>query len=147
VSDLAALAALGAVPAARARLDARELDLIETARAAGATWADVADALGLRSRQAAEQRWGRLRRSRQQNIDSTAIAELRLAAEDLRLWMASRDDFPRATLVRGTLEAAIGALPGSLFSLVKDVVGDLEGVSGPAVDRLRSAFRAATPKT
>ncbi|MET0414606.1 MAG: hypothetical protein ABW022_01120, partial [Actinoplanes sp.] len=51
---------LRAVPAARAELDAAELALIDQARRAGATWADVASALGLASRQAAEQRRQRL---------------------------------------------------------------------------------------
>ena len=39
---------LQAIPAARARLDATELALIDRARRDGATWADIASALGLR---------------------------------------------------------------------------------------------------
>src|SRR3954466_2033951 len=50
------LAALSAIPAARARLDAEELTLIDRARRAGATWAEIAEALGLTNRQGAEQR-------------------------------------------------------------------------------------------
>ena len=65
-SELVQLAEVGA---ARARLDERELELIDRARHGGATWAQVAAALGLGSRQAAEQRRptaGGRRRSRRQ---------------------------------------------------------------------------------
>src|SRR3954452_23184170 len=54
------LTELAAIPIARASLDAQELALIDRARRAGATWADIAGALGLTSRQAAEQRRLRL---------------------------------------------------------------------------------------
>ncbi|NED50779.1 hypothetical protein G3I24_07635, partial [Micromonospora aurantiaca] len=54
------LTRLSEIVAARARLDDRELDLIDRARHDGATWAEIARALGLGSRQAAEQRRQRL---------------------------------------------------------------------------------------
>ena len=155
---MADLSDLRAIPVARARLDADELALIDKARRAGATWADIAAALGLASRQAAEQRRLRLATAaipRQQDRDK-AIAALRVAAVDLhRRVGADRrwdDRFVRAALVRETLDAAVAAPAGSLFSLVKDVVADLDPVAGPlpratqaAIDRLREALAAATP--
>ncbi|MET9399301.1 hypothetical protein [Kitasatospora sp. NPDC002965] len=57
------LAALTQVKAARARLDALELDLIGAARSRGGTWQQVADRLGFERRQAAEARTARLERA------------------------------------------------------------------------------------
>lgn len=56
-----ALAALLLLREVREQLARWESGLIETARAAGASWADLADPLGLASRQAAERRYLRLR--------------------------------------------------------------------------------------
>ncbi|MEV6844494.1 hypothetical protein [Actinoplanes sp. NPDC051411] len=158
-----ALESLRDIPAARARLESAELDLIDRARRSGATWADIASALGLASRQAAEQRRLRLATSvarlRQQSLDdslSASIAALRTAAVELdrRIGADRRWDnrFPRATLVRMTLTAALTAPPGGLFSLVRDVSDDLAGcaVTFPrptqaAVDQLLTALEAATP--
>jgi hypothetical protein len=53
-------AALELLPAARAELDQVETSLIFVARAVGLTWGQVAEALGLRSPQAAQQRLDRL---------------------------------------------------------------------------------------
>jgi hypothetical protein len=54
-------AGLSLLPAIRDQLDRQELLLILAARARGASWQQVADVLGLESRQAAEQRCRRLR--------------------------------------------------------------------------------------
>jgi hypothetical protein len=158
-----ALESLRGIPAARARLDSAELDLIDRARRSGATWADIASALGLASRQAAEQRRLRLATSvarlRQQTLDdgfSASIAALRAAAVELdrRIGADRRWDnrFPRATLVRLTLTAALTAPPGGLFSLARDVSDDLTAcaVAFPrptqaAVEQLVAALKAATP--
>jgi hypothetical protein len=155
-----ALQALRRIPAARARLDDEELALIDRARRAGSTWADIAAALGLASRQAAEQRRLRLATSagkaRQQSLDSAEIGALRAAAVELdrRLGADRRWDarFPRAELVRMTLQAALAAPAGGLFSLVSDAAADLSTCSATlprptraAVDRLLAAWRAATP--
>jgi hypothetical protein len=51
-----ALAALDAIPAERRQLDLREHQLITRARAAGATWQQIAARLGYKDRQAAQQR-------------------------------------------------------------------------------------------
>ncbi|RSS60791.1 type III effector protein [Streptomyces sp. WAC06614] len=57
----AALATLLLLREVRERLAGWESGLIETARAAGASWADLAGPLGVASRQAAERRYLRLR--------------------------------------------------------------------------------------
>jgi len=160
---MADLSDLRAIPAARARLDAAELALIDQARRDGVTWADIAEALGLTSRQAAEQRRLRLATAALRTpagVDEgygERIAALRAAAVDLhrRIGADRRWDrrFTRAALVRETLVAAHDAPGGSLFALVTEVVRDLgegAGLPGPtrsAVDRLRSALAAASPKT
>ncbi|MDX3074088.1 HSP18 transcriptional regulator [Streptomyces sp. MI02-7b] len=56
-----ALASLILLREVREQLARWESGLIETARAAGASWADLADPLGVASRQAAERRYLRLR--------------------------------------------------------------------------------------
>ena len=58
-----ALAALLLLRELRTELAGWEADLIETARAAGATWADLAHPMGVASRQAAENRYLRLKPS------------------------------------------------------------------------------------
>ena len=170
---MADLTELRAVSAARARLNAEELALIDRARRAGATWAEIAAALGLSSRQAAEQRRLRLARAATRPVLPEAygerIADLRQAAADLhrRIGADRRWDrrFRRAVLVRDTLAAAVEAPGGALFALVRAVADDLAEVCGPppapggpavagtatalpgpsraAVDRLRTALDAA----
>ena len=54
------LRALATIGGRRDELDRAEWLLVTAARRDGATWAEVAETLGLRSRQAAEQRWLRL---------------------------------------------------------------------------------------
>lgn len=56
-------AGLALIDAARSDLDTLEAALLFTARAEGMTWAHVAEQLGLRSPQAAQQRWQRVSRS------------------------------------------------------------------------------------
>src|SRR6516225_10224990 len=90
------LASLGRLAVLRGALDRAERDLIAAARQHGASWSEIGEALGLRSRQAAEQRWLRLSdpthrdpatarsaRMRQRRVDAQAgpsIAHLRAAA-------------------------------------------------------------------
>jgi hypothetical protein len=159
---MADLSELRAVPAARARLDAAELTLIDRARRDGATWGDIAAALGLSSRQAAEQRRLRLATAALQapaELDERygeRIAALRAAAAELhrRIGADRRWDrrFARAVLVRETLAATPAAPAGSLFELVTAVVGDLAeapvlpGPTRAAVDRLQAALEEAQPQ-
>jgi hypothetical protein len=160
---MADLSDLRGVPAARARLDAEELALIDRARRDGATWAEIASALGLTSRQAAEQRRERLAaalRPVRGDLDrgyGERVADLRAAAVELdrRVGADRRWDgrFRRAALVRETLAAAPDASPGGLFSLVSAVITDigdepaarLPAVTRAAVERLRAALETAQP--
>ncbi|MEV4720686.1 hypothetical protein AB0J94_26110 [Micromonospora noduli] len=140
------LTRLAEVRATRARLDEQELEIIDRARHDGATWAQIATALGLGSRQAAEQRRQRLvaaRWSRRQQLDlrmPPQIAALRAAVADLGRWIGAdqRWDsrFRRAVLVRSTVDAALDAAPGSLHELALLLATDLaeagEGLPAPA---------------
>lgn len=146
------LAALALTPRLRSDLDRAERRLIDTAREQGASWQDIAAALGLRSRQAAEQRWLRLAgasgrdaaearkdRVRQRYVDIAAGEEavaLRAAVAALH----DRIDRPYAespflSLARRTLSAALQADPGALYDLAKLAVDDLAGVPEPMLGR------------
>ncbi|CCH19524.1 hypothetical protein [Micromonospora lupini] len=141
------LAGLAEVRAARAQLDEREAELIDRARHAGATWAQVATALGLGSRQAAEQRRQRLtaaRRARRHDLDrdySAQIVAVRGAVAEMGRWITAdrRWDsrFHRAALVRSTVDAALDAAPGSLYALAVHLRADL----ADAGDRLPPPVR------
>jgi hypothetical protein len=119
----------------RARLDDRELRLIERARHEGATWVEIAAALGLSSRQAAQQRHQRLieaARVRRHALDvgyAPQIAALRAAVADIQRWIdADRrwdSRFRRAGLVRNTVAATRDAEPGALFALATHIADDL----------------------
>lgn len=65
------LAELNAIALRRASLDRVEVNLIGSARAAGASWARIAEALDLGSRQAAEQRFHRISRRMSQDVTDT----------------------------------------------------------------------------
>ncbi|WBB53273.1 hypothetical protein [Verrucosispora sp. WMMD573] len=130
---------LAGIPGTRDRLDDAELDLIDRARQAGATWNQVAVALGLSSRQAAEQRRQRLavaRTSRRKESDRrwpAEVATLRGLLTELRRWIDAdrRWDtrFPRAALTRRTTLLALEAEPGALYDLAARIRADL-----PAAD-------------
>ncbi|MGC5028464.1 hypothetical protein [Micromonospora sp. DT229] len=136
---------LAGIPAARDRLDEAELDLIDQARQAGATWHQVAGALGLSSRQAAEQRRQRLaagRRARRVAADRRwpgEVAGLRATLTGLHRWIEAdrRWDgrFPGADLTRQTVLLALDAEPGALHDLARHVAADLtaagHGLPGP----------------
>jgi len=158
-----ALPALRTIPAERARLDARELALIDQARREGATWAEVAEALGLGSRQAAEQRRLRLTTAVHPvtaELDrglGAPVPALRAAAAELhrRIGADRRWDrrFTRAALVRQTLAAASDSPVSALYALVAAAVADLTAAGSvlpaptrAAVARLISALEAATPR-
>ncbi|MEU8818119.1 hypothetical protein [Actinoplanes sp. NPDC048796] len=156
------LEGLRRIPAARARLDAEELGLIDQARRAGATWSDIAAALGLGSRQAAEQRRVRLVAAAGRPVVDEELGErvaaLRAAAVEVyrRIGADRRWDrrFTRAALVRDTLATASEAPAGALFFLVEASVGDLSEAAGAmpgptraAIERLREALEAAKPRT
>lgn len=56
----AALSALALLPAARAEVEGLEAGLLFTARGAGLTWAQIAEAMGFNSPQACQQHFDRL---------------------------------------------------------------------------------------
>jgi hypothetical protein len=158
---------LAAVAAAREALDERELRLIDQARRDGATWAEIAAALGLASRQAAEQRRGRLAAAveraesvRREELDvryGDDIAAVRAAAAALHRALSEDRHwdhrFVRAALVRETVHAAVEATPGPLFALAAQAVTDIadSGVAlfPPPIAKplavLRRALRTAAP--
>ena len=165
------LAALAALPTVRADLDRVERELIGAARDLGVGWPAIAAALGLGSRQAAEQRWLRLRggtsrdpspvrmaRREQRSVDTASgerLVELRRAAVEVarrieadRGWDGRHS---RAALARASLAAAIDAPPGGLYALCHNAIDDLDQIPAgslpaplaSAVRRLRSAERSA----
>lgn len=164
------LSALGLLRGLRAHLDDLELALIEGARERRVSWSQISSALGLASRQAAEQRWLRLSgaegrnpartraaRQRQRSVDESfgeLIAPLRVAARAAYRQLRSDPDWdrrhPRAALARHTLDLAGTAPPSALFTLAEEAVADLEriparqlGAAGAdALRRLRRAIAA-----
>lgn len=142
------LAALARVDGLRAGLDQSEEQLIALAREHGVSWARIAGSLGLRSRQAAEQRWVRLRaavaqepaserarRERQQILDAPAgadVAYLRSRVSALHLHLARRRSWGEyqaaAELARATLAATSYAPPGALYDLARLAVTDLRAI-------------------
>lgn len=167
------LAALSLLRGLRSHLDELELVLIEGARERRVSWSEISSALGLASRQAAEQRWLRLAgagsrnaahtraaRKRQRIIDESfggRIASLRAAARAACRQLRADPDWdgrhPRAALARRTLEMAGEALPSALFALVEQAVADLEQIPAQqraaagedALRRLRRAVAATLP--
>lgn len=167
------LTELSRLAGARSDLDRRERLLIEAARLQGVSWSRIAAALGLRSRQAAEQRWLRLcaenvrdpaqtraARLRQQAADKSygaPIVRLREAVLEAHRSIQEDKDWdqrhPRAALVRMGLAMAVPAEPRALFELAAQAVGDLDTSPWPALPtplasrlrRLRLALTAATP--
>ncbi|AVT40441.1 hypothetical protein [Plantactinospora sp. BB1] len=171
--QLPPLAALRLLDGVRAGLDEAERRLVEAAREQRVSWAQIATALGLASRQAAEQRWVRLsgaatrdparvraERKRQQSVDTAygaAITRLRAAVVAVHRQLSTEPDgadwHPRARLARTTLALARSAEPGGLYALAVQAVADLdqipaerlEGALPEALDRLRRAVDQAVP--
>jgi hypothetical protein len=167
VATLAGLANL------RSELDRLERDLIASARDHGASWSQIAAALGLRSRQAAEQRWlrlnandgrspapARLERRRQRGVDELAGPAMLTLRSAVRVALRGIEADPgwdaldpRADLVRNTLDTAVQAPPGAMFSLVSQAMEDLDSfavrasgsAAGTALDNLRAAWTATHP--
>lgn len=156
------LRALAGMAALRRELDEIERDLIQDARDSGVSWARVATALELASRQAAEQRLLRLQgergrdpgrarssRARRGGRDGPAIlGDLAKAADAAHRELRARTDpGPDVNLAAATLRQARLASSGSLFDLVGRALADLGDDTGPAVVALRYAFESARPDT
>jgi hypothetical protein len=141
------LPALALTARLRADLDRAERQLIRLARERGASWQEIAASLGLRSRQAAEQRWLRLcgasgrdvtETRRQRSVDKITGEQV-LA---LRAAVTALSDQVDNPLARKTLEVARTATPGALYDLAKLAVNDLSGApSTPALERVRELIR------
>ncbi|WP_441250483.1 hypothetical protein [Kitasatospora sp. McL0602] len=121
-----ALAALLLLRELRTQLAAWESPLVETARTAGATWADLAHPMGVASRQAAENRYLRLRPTTAASTTGAQrvkdIRDRRAADRAITAW--ARDN---ATELR-ILAAQITALT------------DLPATAHPHLDVLRTAL-------
>jgi hypothetical protein len=153
------LAALSGVAEIRRELDEIERDLLKDARDAGASWAAIATALSLASRQAAEQRWlrlqgvrsrdpGRVRSQRaQRNEDEgPGLEELAKASDAARRELRARaTGSAKEKLAAATLRQARGAPPGALYDLVRLALADLDADEGSAVVELRRALDTAAP--
>jgi hypothetical protein len=165
-SDSDILDALAALRVFRRELDAAERGLIERARESAVPWPRIASALGLASRQAAEQRLLRLSASdgrdpvaarRQRSVDvlgGTAVVDLRRAVRRVNRQILADPSWDgrhaRAALARASLSMAETAPPGAMYSLVEAALDDVGPAAVPtavaeALDALRSALDAARP--
>jgi hypothetical protein len=127
------LAALAGLRHLRDQLDEWEPLLIGAARANGASWAELAPALGVASRQAAERRYLRLRQSDQDAIDATR--EERVEAErDRRAGQRAVTDWAR------TNGADLRQLAGQVTALT-----DLGPDAQASLDRLHDALGDTDP--
>ncbi|WP_042365699.1 hypothetical protein [Streptacidiphilus neutrinimicus] len=125
-----ALAALMLLRQVREEIAGWESGLIETARAAGATWADLAEPLGVQSRQAAERRYLRLRPNATAGTASGSTGEQRVqAARDARA-----ADRAVTTWARDNA-ADLRRLAGQIGAL-----DDLTTSAAPAIERLLDAL-------
>ncbi|MEV7775788.1 type III effector protein [Kitasatospora sp. NPDC086791] len=130
-----ALSALLLLRHLREELAGWETGLIETARGAGATWADLAEPMGVQSRQAAERRYLRMRPDAEAGTEAGSTGEQRVQATrdqraaDRAVTTWARDN--AADLRR--LAGQIGALDGLTTS------------AAPAIERLLEALGTSDP--
>lgn len=121
------LAGLTSLRLLRERLADWEPQLISAARSRGASWAEIAPALGVASRQAAERRFLRLN----PNADSSLTGEQRVqAARDRRAGDRAVAGWARDNSAR------LRRLAGQITSL------DVDARARPSVDRLEHALGA-----
>ncbi|MFD0263977.1 hypothetical protein ACFVH7_37560 [Kitasatospora indigofera] len=129
-----ALAALLLLRELRTELAGWEAGLVESARAAGATWADLARPMGVASRQAAENRYLRLRPGSGTPGPGDTGAERVKAVRDRRAAERNVTTWARTNAADlRVLAAQITALP------------DLEPDARPAQAALHTALAAADP--
>jgi hypothetical protein len=126
-----ALDALVLLRGLRTELAGWEASLVESARAAGATWADLAPPMGVASRQAAENRYLRLRPTRTPQATATgaervkAVRDRRAAERTVATWARANAADLRV------LAAQLCALP------------DLAPEARPAQSAVRTALATA----
>ncbi|MET8543285.1 type III effector protein [Kitasatospora sp. NPDC004799] len=129
-----ALAALVLLRELRAQLAGWEAGLVDTARAAGATWADLAQPMGVASRQAAENRYLRLRPS------GAGPAAVETGAERVKAVRDRRAADRSVTAWARGHAADLRVLAAQLSALT-----DLAPQAGPALADLTTALGAADP--
>ncbi|MEE1781922.1 type III effector protein [Streptomyces sp. SP17BM10] len=125
-----ALAALLMLRHLREELAGWETGLIETARDAGATWADLAEPLGVQSRQAAERRYLRLRPNADAGTVAGSTGEQRVQAT-----RAQRAGDRAVTTWARDNAADLRRLAGQIGAL-----DDLSAQAAPAIERLLDAL-------
>ncbi|WP_051965503.1 hypothetical protein [Kitasatospora mediocidica] len=159
-----ALAALMLLRELRTELAGWEAGLVESARATGATWADLAQPMGVASRQAAENRYQRLRpapstpqatttgaervkavRDRRA-AERTVTAWARTNAADLRILAAQisalTDLAPQARPAQNALHAALAAADtADLLTPLTDIRPHLPTAHGDLATRLDDLAR------
>ncbi|MGK4585185.1 HSP18 transcriptional regulator [Kitasatospora sp. HPMI-4] len=128
-----ALAALMLLREVRTELAGWEAGLVENARAAGATWADLAQPMGVASRQAAENRYLRLRPTR-----STTAEPAPTGAERVKAVRDRRAADRTVTAWARTSAADLRVLAAQLAALT-----DLTAEALPAQSAVRTALAAA----
>ncbi|MFD3608100.1 type III effector protein [Streptomyces atroolivaceus] len=131
-----ALASLLLLRELRDQLAAWEPGLIETARAAGSSWADLAHPLGVASRQAAERRYLRVRpgapgATGEQRVQATRSH--RAADRTVTTW--ARDNSADLRQLAGQITALTG-LPESPVTRLTDALADNDAAKliGPLTD-------------
>ncbi|TWD73000.1 hypothetical protein FB561_6884 [Kribbella amoyensis] len=127
------LAALAAMHRIRAYFDRCEPRLIDEARDRGATWAQIAPALGLASRQAAERRYLRLKPLAADAPETTREHRVR----------ATRNQRSADRAVAGWARdnaAALRQLAGQITALPSDASNPSSAEAGPSIARLRDAL-------
>lgn len=134
-----ALAALLLLREMRRQLAGWETGLIEAARDAGASWADLARPLGVASRQAAERRYLRLRpgaagTTGEQRVQATR--DRRAANRTVTAW--ARENAADLRRLAGQI-ASLGDLPSRARGTVDDLVralgdDDAAGLVGPLME-------------
>ncbi|MEU6676712.1 HSP18 transcriptional regulator [Streptomyces sp. NPDC046853] len=137
-----ALAALLMLREVREQLAGWESGLIETARAQGASWADLAGPLGVASRQAAERRYLRLRpgtagSTGEQRVQATR--DSRAADRNITTW--ARDNAADLRRLAGQVTSLTG-LPTSAQSAVGDLNEALAGNDAAGLVRPLADTRA-----
>lgn len=127
------LQALVALRELRALLDEWEPQLIGAARSAGVSWAELAPALGVASRQAAERRYLRLRRTDADAAGTTQDQRVQ-AVRDRRAGDRAVNAWARAH------GADLRQLAGQVSALT-----DLGPAAQPSLDRLHQALGTDEP--
>jgi hypothetical protein len=127
------LAALTTLRRLRAYCDQWEPTLVEAARARGITWAQIAPALGLASRQAAERRYLRLK---PQAADQPGLTRERRvqAARDQRSGDRAVADWARGNA------ATLRQLAGQITALPTDSTNPSPAEATPAIDEVRAVL-------